>query len=180
MLLSNLRNSAVGKAEEQPDVVTGALKAPAAVPMADKPAVKSEASSTSTVQPQITLSADEISGEWLSEVFTDPNDPQSRPQQYHFKFKAAGSRLFGNARLAEPPKNPGAPHGIGKGRIDGNQISFEFFGGWTQSDGRGGQRRLKESFFGIISKGAIDFTYQLEESTVIEFKAKKAAGTSTH
>lgn len=124
-------------------------------------------------------SNEEISGEWHSEVFTDPNDPQSRPQQYLFTLKAVGDRLFGSVRLAEPPRSPGAAHGFGNGRIDGNKLSFDFLGGWYQQDGRGGQRNLKESFVGVYSDAVINFTYQREESSLIEFKAKKVGATNT-
>jgi hypothetical protein len=120
-------------------------------------------------------SPDSISGDWRSEVFSDPD-----PQQYYFRLKAAGARLFGSVRLVEPPGHPtGIAHGVGNGKIDGDKISFEYIGGWKHQDAQGNLRELKESFFGVVSGDHIQFTYQRDDSAPIEFTAKKVvAGAS--
>ena len=131
-------------------------------------------------QPRTPRSVDLISGEWHSEVFTDPEERPPNPQQYYFNFKAAGARLFGSVRVVEPPDRPtGIVYGIDNGTIVGNKISFEYFGSWWQNDGGSNQRRLKESFFGVVSSSRIDFTYQRESSAPIEFSAKRLVNRST-
>lgn len=116
----------------------------------------------------------DITGEWHSEVFTDPNLAQPTPQQYYFKFQSDGERLFGTVRYVEPPGQPsGLVYPAGNGRIEGNKISFEYVGGWTHQDGNGNATPEKELFVGTISKGKIHFIYQREGATPFEFSATK-------
>jgi hypothetical protein len=116
----------------------------------------------------------DITGEWHSEVFADPNSNRPTPQQYYFKFKPDGERLFGTVRYVEPPGHPtGIVYPAGNGKIEGNKISFEYIGGWTHQDANGNMTSEKESFVGTISKGKIQFTYQREGATPFQFSATK-------
>ena len=116
----------------------------------------------------------DISGEWHSEVFNDPNLAPPAPQQYYFKFKSDGGRLFGTVRYVEPPGKPtGIVYPAENGKIEGNKISFEYFGGWQHRDANGDTTPEKESFVGAISKGKIHFIYQREHATPFEFSATK-------
>jgi TIR domain len=143
----------------------------------EKQAVKPETSPSRAAEVVVTRSAspDLISGDWHSEVFSDPD-----PQQYYFRLKAVGARLFGTVRLVEPPGHPtGIVYGVGNGKIDSDKISFEYIGGWKHQDEQGNVHEVKESFFGLVSGDQIQFTYQREDSVPIQFTAKKVVGSAS-
>jgi hypothetical protein len=142
-------------------------KVPAPVPQT------SESRSTPSI-------AEKLTGTWRSEVFTDTNVSSPKPQQYYFLLKVVGGRLFGSVQYVEPPGKPGGlGWGIGNGKLNGNEFTFDYIGGWKQNDGNGHLTDVKESFAGVLRGDRIDFTYQREHSVPIEFTATKVSSRTT-
>ena len=121
----------------------------------------------------------DITGEWHSEVFSDPNEGHPNRHQYYFKFKSDGEHLFGTVRWVDPPGEPtGIIYPVGNGKIEGNKISFDYFGGWFHG-GAVGNTTQKESFVGTISGNKIRFIYQREDALPIRhqcYKISRRAG----
>jgi hypothetical protein len=116
----------------------------------------------------------DITGEWHSEVFSDPNEGHPNRHQYYFKFKSDGEHLFGTVRWVDPPGEPtGIIYPVGNGKIEGNKISFDYFGGWFHGGAVGNTTREKESFVGTISGNKIRFIYQREDALPIDISATK-------
>ena len=106
----------------------------------------------------------QVTGDWRSATLRQ-SDTDTRPWQYYFKLNAVGTSLFGTVYYIEPPDGPpeGAGHGILNGKVDDNKLSFDYPGGWS----------TPESFYGVISRDEIHFTYHREGSVAIDFIAKR-------
>jgi hypothetical protein len=98
----------------------------------------------------------QVAGEWLSEVFDNPNvDNQKR--QFDFTFKQNDSRLLGDVLFVYPPDKPTvrAKYGF-SGKVDGNTISFDFIVQLSSGP-------IRMTFYGIVLPDKINFTWMPED-----------------
>jgi len=109
-----------------------------------------------------------IAGEWHSDVFVDPNLSGNQQRQFYFTFKQIGNRLFGDVLDVYPPEKPtGRPYGL-LGKLDGNNIEFEFVTQWSSGP-------KKELFYGEVSGDKIDIVYTHENLRPVQIVAKRVA-----
>jgi hypothetical protein len=119
-----------------------------------------------------------VTGDW--HVVWRDADYAPEGNQFFFKLRADGDRLFGTATRVYGPnlgRTSGYDHAISDGKIEGDKILFSYIGDTKDDDGNGHIIGVKEFFWGAVSGDTIRFTYQLDQGLhPVEFIANRIAG----
>ena len=127
------------------------------------------------------LAATALSGDWHA-AFSDP-DYAPGGNQFFFQFKPIGATLFGTAirvYSATSDQSHGLAYGISDGKIQGNTISFWFYGATKHDNGDGNYTPVKDLFTGTVTGDTIHFIYQVEGGIhPVEFVATRTTTSAT-